>query len=358
MSDRTKAYIDINALHHNINQIKKIAPHSRILAMVKSNAYGHGLVAIAKILQEVDGFGVACLDEALKLRAEGVTAPCIVMSGVYNEKDLQQVANNDITIVIHDFSQIELLKNASINQPLNVWLEIDTGMHRLGFLPDMFKKAYTELLSTQKVKLPLTIMTHLADGDDIHKATTQQQAALFKKLTQDIKCSRSIANSAGILAWPDTLADWNRPGIMLYGISPMLDKNGSDHGLIPVLTLKSKIFAIHEIKRGDAIGYGGTWVCPEDMRIATVAVGYGDGYPRHAKNGTPTLINNKICKLVGRVSMDLITVDLANCPEAKIGDDVTLWGNGLAAETVAKYSDTIAYELMCNLSQRVVFEYR
>lgn len=358
MSDRTKAYIDIQALNHNLNNVKKISPRSRVLAMVKSNAYGHGLAAIGKILTGADGFGVACLDEALKLREEGVLAPIVIMSGVYTESDLHQAVKHNFHIVIHDYFQIELLKKIELQKSLTVWLKLDSGMHRLGFSPEDFLKAFHYLVTSNKVNQPIVVMTHLADADDIQKKTTEQQLDLFNQYTHNLVCQKSIANSAGIIAWPSSIAHWNRPGIMLYGISPMLNKVGRDHELLPVMTLVSKIAAIHDFKRGDSIGYGGSFTCPEDMRVGVVAIGYGDGYPRHAKNGTPTLIKNTICPLIGRVSMDLITVDLRPCQDAKIGDDVVLWGNDLPAEIVAKYADTIAYELICNVSQRVVFMYR
>jgi alanine racemase len=358
MTARTQAYINIRALHLNLNTIRKLAPKSKILAMVKGNAYGHGLVAIGKALTEIDAFGVACLSEAIKLRDAGIKVPIVIMSGVFTEVDLHQVVMHDLQIVVHDISQIKLLEATNINQPIHVWLKIDTGMHRLGFLPDDFLNAYSLLEKNPQVRKPIVVMTHLANADNTQKRTTLDQLALFHRYTANLNCPKSAANSAGILAWPDSVQDWNRPGIMLYGVSPILNKTGALHNLLPVMTLKSKLIAIHHLKKGDAIGYGGCWLCPENMPVGVVAIGYGDGYPRHAKNGTPTLIKDVICPLVGRVSMDLITIDLRACPYAKIGDDVTLWGDGLPAELVAKCADTIAYELLCNVSQRVVFIYQ
>lgn len=358
MKDRAKAIIDTHALRHNLTVVKQKAPQSHVLAMVKANAYGHGLVAVSQILNEVHALGVACLDEAIKLREAGIDKAIVVMAGIYSLEELHLMAHYQLQIVIHDEFQIHLLRSAVLEQPISVWLEVDTGMHRLGFLPDRFDNAYELLTSCPNVKLPIILMTHLAEADDIQRTTTLKQLRLFQQHSAKMPGPRSIANSAGILAWPQSIADWNRPGIMLYGISPLLQKKGEDHGLKPVMTLTSKIAAIHNFQPGDAIGYGGTWICPEPMRVATIAIGYGDGYPRHAKNGTPVLINSQLCPLVGRVSMDLIMVDLRPCPSAKWGDEVILWGKGLPAEIIASYAETIAYELVCHVSSRVVFVYQ
>jgi alanine racemase len=358
VSERTIAFIDSDALHNNLAVIKRIAPSSRVLAMVKANAYGHGLIPIGNILKNVDGFGVACLDEAIKLRESGISQPIVIMSGSFTKKDLILVQNFDLQIVVYNWIQIKLLESTTLNRPLFVWLMLDTGMHRLGFPPEECLKAYYYLANSPKINKPIVLMTHLANADNRLNPMTTDQIDSFLQFSDSLPCLKSIANSAGILAWPSAIADWNRPGIMLYGISPLIGNSGNDHGLIPVMTLMSKIIAIHELRQGDAIGYGSTWVCPENMRVGVVAIGYGDGYPRHARNGTPTLIKNSICPLVGRVSMDLITVDLRSCKEAEVGDDVILWGNGLPAEIVANYADTIAYELICHVTQRVVFVYR
>lgn len=357
MSDRVQARIDINALHHNLERVRAFAPGSKVLAMVKGNAYGHGLVSIGKILSQVDGLGVACLEEAIKLREGGVNTAIVLMSGVYSHSDLQLVDLYGLQIVVHDPFQLQLLQSAQLSRPVAVWLKIDTGMHRLGFPPDAFNNAYKTLTSCSNIAKPINILTHLADADDLEKDSTLHQMDVFNHYTTAISCPKSIANSAGIISWPQTVAQWNRPGIMLYGLSPMRNKIGDDHGLKAVMTLRSKIIALHDLHKGDAVGYGGTWICPEDMRVGVVAIGYGDGYPRHAKSGCPTLVKGKICPLVGRVSMDLISIDLRNCPQAVIGDIVLLWGNGLPAEIVARYSDTIAYELLCNVARRVRFAY-
>lgn len=359
MRDRAQAFIEIAALQHNLSVVRSIAPSSKILAMVKGNAYGHGLVATGKILANVDGLGVACLDEAIKLREGEINTPIVLMSGVFSREDLRLVDLYNLQMVVHDPFQVKLLQSNSINQPLSIWLKMDTGMHRLGFSPSSFKAAYETIVNHVKIKQPINLMTHLASADDIHCDATLAQLETFSRETHSLNnCSKSIANSAGLMAWPDSVADWNRPGIMLYGISPMLDREGSDYGLQAAMTLKSKIVALHDLRQGDAVGYGGTFICPEEMRVATVAIGYGDGYPRHASGGCPVLIREKYCPLIGRVSMDLITIDVRSCPQAAIGDTVILWGNGLPVETVAKYASTIPYELLCNVARRVAFIYK
>lgn len=358
MSDRAQAIINCEAIQHNLNVIRQIAPNSKILAMVKGNAYGHGLVAIGKILNSIDGLGVACLDEAIKLREGGVNSAIVLMSGIYSTEDLKLVDLYNLQIVVHDALQIKILQSHTVKHPIKTWLKIDTGMHRLGFTPKAFKAAYQELASNNCVNDRLTVMTHLANADNQKQNSfTQEQLNLFHHETNKLQCNLSIANSAALLSWPDAIAQWNRPGIMLYGVSPIVGKTGKDDNLRPAMTLQSKIIALHDLKKGDAIGYGSAWVCPEDMRVAVVGIGYGDGYPRHAKNGCPVMVRDTQCSLVGRVSMDMITIDVRNCPDASIGDAVILWGDDLPVETVAKYADTIAYELLCNVSRRVAYVY-
>lgn len=357
MSERSVAFIDTNALRHNVKQVKTLAPRSAILAMTKSNAYGHGLVEVAKALEEVDGFGVACLDEALKLHDAGIKKPIVLMSGFTDVDDLKCISKYQFQIVIHEMFQIEILEKISLEQPLQAWIKIDTGMHRLGFAPESVAAIHDRLSQNKNLLKPFNLMTHLADADDLNKDTTTHQLALFNKVTSNLPGKKSVANSAGIIGWPATHFDWIRPGIMLYGVSPLLNVSAKELQLQPVMTMTSRIIAIHQTAKGDAIGYGGAWVCPEKMRVGVVAIGYGDGYPRHAKSGTPVLINGIKCPLIGRVSMDMITIDLRPQINAQIGDEVILWGKGLPVETIAACSETIPYELLCNVSQRVHFVY-
>lgn len=350
MSRPTQITIDLDALQHNFRQIKKIAPKSAVLAMVKSNAYGHGLERIALALPQAEGLGVACIEEAMQLRKAGVKNPIVLMEGLFCEDELQMAQAENFTLVIHHAGQVEMLEKT--RHPVSIWLKVDTGMHRLGFQPLDVPQMYDRLMQCAAVKKPIGLMTHFAESDAMDKTLTARQIAIFNSL-KDYPGPRSLSNSGGILAWPEAHGDWVRPGIMLYGASPFGHQQGPDHHLRPVMSLTSSLIAIHNIKKGERVGYGGTWICPEDMRIGVVAIGYGDGYPRHAKNGTPLLVNDERCDLVGRVSMDMLTVDLRTQPQAKIGDPVVLWGNGLPVEQVAEKSDTSCYELLTRITQRV-----
>lgn len=349
----TCARINLDALRHNLERVRALAPESRVIAMVKSNAYGHGLVRVAQALHQADAFGVACLEEGQKLRAAGIETPITLMSGCFTGAELQEAVSFGFDLVVHREDQVAGLEQSPLQTPPRVWLKLDTGMHRLGFPPEQAHHIHRRLSSIAWVQQPIGLMTHLADADDPGKATTSQQLDRFHALVEGLPGPRSIANSAGIVAWPQSHADWVRPGIMLYGVSPVYNKTAETFGLKPVMTLESRLMEIKRLKQGDAVGYGGQWTCPEDMPVGVVAIGYGDGYPRHAKNGTPVLINDCTCPLVGRVSMDMLTVDLRNCTQACIGDRVVLWGAGLPAEQVANFCDTIAYELFCLVTARV-----
>lgn len=362
MSLRPHAFIDLSALQHNIKRVREICGSRQILAMIKANGYGHGLLRAASALNtgKADALGVAVLEEALMLRNNGVCAPIILMSGFHSEHELQLLLQHQITPVIHHFEQINILKKTKNEKPLSAWIKVDTGMHRLGFLPQDFHKAYKQLLELSFINKPIVICTHLADADNCTDfKVTQEQYSLFKELTQPIHEPKSIANSAGVLSLAkEQLFEWVRPGIMLYGVSPFVEKTGEEFGLKPVMTLIAKLIVIKDLQKNDAIGYGGTWRCPENMRVGIAAIGYGDGYPRHAQSGTPVLIDGVECSVVGRVSMDLIAIDLRNQPHARIGSSVVLWGQDLPVERIARCSSTIAYELLCNIKGRVEFSER
>ena len=353
MSRPTTITIDLSALRHNMQQIRRMAPHSSILAMVKSNAYGHGLERIALALSDVDALGVACIEEGMILRRAGITRPIVLMEGLFNASELPKAAEENFTLVIHHESQVAMLEKNKNSSPLSIWLKVDTGMHRLGFEPSKIQKIYQRLENCSAVKKPIGLMTHFAEADCLDSPTTLKQIELFELATKGLAGPRSLANSAGIIAWPLTHREWIRPGIMLYGASPFRGHDGSDYNLQPVMSLSSELIAIHQVEQGACIGYGGTWTCPEAMRLGIVGIGYGDGYPWHAQNGTPMLVNGKRCPLVGRVAMDMIAVDLRTEPNAKIGDPVLLWGKGLPVEVVAEYSNTIPYELLTRITQRV-----
>jgi len=345
--------IDLSALQHNLRQIRQITNGCRVIAMVKSNAYGHGIERVAAALPDADALGVACLEEGLCLRKAGVKNPIILMEGLFDQAELPIAIANNFTLVVHHAEQIAMLEKSTVRSSINIWLKINTGMYRLGFAPAEVKSAWQRLMQCQNINKPIGLMTHFAEADVIDSLATEQQISLFNMTTADLPGPRSLANSAGILAYPIAHTDWVRPGIMLYGASPFAGKHGADYGLQPVMSLTSQLIAIHDVVRGAKIGYGGTWTAAEDMRVGVIAMGYGDGYPRHAPNGTPILVNNKICPLVGRVSMDMLAVDLTLQPNAVLHDPVTLWGAGLPVEMIAESSQTTCYELLTRMMQRV-----
>ena len=354
MARPTRAFIDLTALRHNLQQVKTCAPKSRIMAVIKANAYGHGAVRVANTLEAfVDAFAVCDIEEALVLREEGILKPIVLLEGFFQPQELPVIVNQDLQIVIHSPKQFEHLVRAKLSKPVDVWLKVDTGMHRLGFAPTEIDPIYKLLKQKAPVAQPIRFMSHLYCADDCKNTITDQQTQIFTTLTNTIKTEASLANSAGILGWPHTHADWVRPGIMLYGVSPFINSIGEQENLQPVMQLKSALISVKRCHKGDSIGYGASWRCPQSMPIGVVAIGYADGYPRHAPSGTPVLVNGKRVPLVGRVSMDMITVDLRTQPNARVGDPVDLWGKNLPIEEIASLAGTIAYELLCNVSWRV-----
>lgn len=348
----TKIELDISALQHNFKRVRQLAPGKKILAMLKANAYGHGAIKIAHGLSEADAFGVACVNEAIHLRENGISQPIVLMQGLNHSDDLSIINSYQLQMVLHDWSQLEILEQHQLTQPLVIWIKLDTGMHRLGFPLESLSDIISRLQKIKNIAQPLRFMTHFASPEQLDNSLTLQQYQQFISATENISGIRSLANSAAIIAWPQTQCDWIRPGIMLYGVSPFQNKIGSDHDLIPVMNWTSQLMVVHPLKKGDAIGYNGTWVCPENMPVGIVAVGYGDGYPRQAKNGTPILVNNKRVSLIGRVSMDMLAVDLRSQPQAKIGDPVLLWGKDLPVEEIARSVDMSPYQLLCGVRER------
>lgn len=349
--------IDCSALRHNLQRVYEAAPGAKVVAVIKANAYGHGLIRVAKVLQQagVQAFAVARLNEALQLREAGIQQPIISLEGFLNSAELNELARHDVQVVVHHISHVELLEQQQLHKPVSVWLKIDSGMHRLGVPAQRVTELWQRLTQCGSVK-ELRLMTHLASADVRNSEQTQQQLKLFSEITNGMMAEVSIANSAGILGWTQSHGQWVRPGLMLYGASPFINGRGEHEGLRPVMTFTSHLIAVNQFKKGDAIGYGASWYCPEDMAVGVVACGYGDGYPRHAKAGTPVLLNDRRLPLVGRVSMDTLCVDLRTAPMAKIGDAVTLWGKGLPVEEVAECAATIPYELLCAVAGRVVVE--
>lgn len=325
------------------------------MAIVKTDAYGHGIARVARALAGTDAFGVACLEEARQLRAHGITRPVILLEGAYAASELAEIVQLDLDVVVHEPTQVEMLESARPDQPIKVWLKVDSGMHRLGILPAEFPGIWRRLQECRVVAQPLRLMTHLATASDRTHPMTHAQLEVFQRLCGRLPVEKSIANSAGITAFPESHAAWVRPGLMLYGVSPMSDGDATDEGLIPVMTLQSRLIAIKGLRAGDPVGYGATWHCPEDMPVGVVAAGYGDGYPRHAPSGTPVLVNGRRVPLIGRASMDMLIVDLRTQPGAMVGDPVVLWGAGLPVEEIARHADTIPYELLCGVHKRLQF---
>ncbi len=349
-------FIDTAALRHNLVQVKRCAPNAKIMAVVKANAYGHGSVLVAKTLEsQVDGFAVSCLEEAIILREAGIKIPILLLEGFFDVQELSQIVYYKCDIVLHNDEQLQQLKHASLTQAIKVWLKINTGMHRLGISPTEFKEFWQELCINSNVKQPPCLITHFACADEINRSETFEQLKLFQRTTASYAqlTESSLANSAAILQWADTHYEWVRPGIMLYGISPLKDCYGNQHNLQAVMTLNSRLISVRHYPAGAYVGYGATYRCPEAMPVGVVAMGYGDGYPRHVPNGTPVLVNQQRVDLIGRVSMDMLTVDLRQQPNAKIGDPVELWGKNLAVEEIAECAGTLAYELLCNVNERV-----
>ena len=358
MTYAARATIDLGALRHNLARFREVAPGTRALAVIKANGYGHDVVRVAKALDDADGFGVACLDEAMLLRQAGVRKPILLLQGFLDKEELAEVGRHGLDIVVHHAAQIDALEKATLRVPVRVWLKVDTGMHRLGLPPEAVAEAWRRLRACPSVAEPLRLMSHFATADDREDSGTSDQLEQFLNATAPFNAERSIANSGGILGWPACHLEWSRPGVGLYGLSPFNDSIGADHGLKPVMTLTSRLVAVNKVKAGEGVGYGRGWVAARDSLIGVAAVGYGDGYPRHAAPGTPVLVNGQRAPLVGRVSMDMICVDLRDCPDAGMGDPVVLWGAGLPVEEIATRADTIGYELLCRVTQRVTLEYQ
>lgn len=346
--------IDSQALLHNLQQVKNYAPHAKVLAMVKADAYGHGALLIAQTLApHVDALGVAFLAEALALRQAGITCPIAILEGIFSVQELEQALAAQCYLVVHQQQQVDLLTNYQGTDQTQIWLKVDSGMHRLGFAPECVISAYQQLSSLHCVE-KIILTSHFACADDLNSPKTPQQLAILEQLYQQLPqtLSRSFANSAAILAWPDTHHQWVRPGIMLYGSSPFAHQTANQLNLRAVMTLKTKVIALRTIASDETVGYGSTWQATRQTRLAVIAIGYGDGYPRHIQANTPVLINDQRCFIVGRVSMDMITVDVTE-RDVNLGDEVILWGQDLSADEIASYAQTISYELFCQTTPRV-----
>lgn len=352
MSRNTVARIDLAALRHNLGVVRRLAPSSRVAAVVKADAYGHGIARISRALEGADLLAVATVGEVRAVRDAGWTGRLLLLEGFSGADEFDEVRSLDAETVLHHAAQVELLEQRGGANGQRLWLKLDTGMHRLGF-PARDVAALRERVAALGHGGEPVLMTHFACADDASHPLTTAQVACFEDLTRGLPGPRSLANSAAVLNFPATHGDYVRPGIMLYGASPLPGKTGADHGLRPVMTLSCRLLAINHCQAGDTLGYGAAWACPEDMRVGVAGIGYGDGYPRSAANGTPVLVNGRRAQLVGRVSMDLLTIDLRGHDDAKVGDDVVLWGEGLPVEEVAASAGAIPYELSCGVTRRV-----
>jgi alanine racemase len=330
---------------------RRHAGDAKVWAVVKANAYGHGVERAARALADADGFAVLDFQEAARLRVAGVAKPILLLEGFFKAVDLGALAKHRLTPVIHNPEQVELLKHAKLEAEIDVYLKVNSGMNRLGFGVEGLRPAYNTLRMHPQVKT-ITMMTHFADADG--PGGVEAQLGWFNEMVKPFEAQRrSIANSAALLRFPEARGDWVRPGIILYGCSPFADQTAEQLGLKPVMTLTSEIIAIQNLQAGERVGYGFGYEAAGDMKIAVVACGYADGYPRHASTGTPVLVNGKRARSVGRVSMDMITVDVSDIPEAYIGTPVTLWGEGLSADEVGAAAGTLSYELLCKVTARV-----
>jgi alanine racemase len=349
MSRPIQARIDLHALEHNL-RVARRATGARIMAVIKAEGYGHGLMRVAKALAAADGFALLDLRDALRLREAGFRQKILLLEGAFDAEDMALAAGHELACVVHSDWQLALLDACPRRGALDVWLKVNTGMNRLGFAPQRAGQVM-EVLRRHSAVREITLMTHFANADEARGIA--EPLALFNGIAANHRCARSLANSAALLRYPEAHGDWVRPGIMLYGASPFVDTSAQQLGLKPVMTLTSRIIAVQELRAGDEVGYGALFRADRAMRIGIVACGYADGYPRSAPTGTPVLVDGQRTRTLGRVSMDMLFVDLADLPRSGVGGQVVLWGEGMPVEEVARAAGTISYELTCALTARV-----
>ena len=351
------ASINLEAIKRNYLYAKSLAPNSQAIAIVKANAYGHGAVEVAIHLEDtVDAFGVACTEEAIELREAGLEKkPILLLEGMFEQSELELLEKYQLLPVIGSKFQLQWILNAKLKNPTKVFVKYDSGMSRLGFHRDEFKQALKALEASKNIS-DIVLMTHFSKADEPYDISTQNQIDNFNRITKETGHPSSIANSAGIVAWRNSHKQYNRPGIMLYGSSPFTEARYQKN-LMPAMTLSSVLISIKGFKKGQGIGYGSRFICKQDTQIGVVAVGYADGYSRHAKDGTPVFINNTRSRIVGRVSMDMTTIDLTDVPNPKIGDRVEMFGENIGINEVAEFSNTISYEILTKITKRVYKNY-
>jgi alanine racemase len=352
MSRNTIARIDLAAIQHNLKEVRRLAPRSEVAAVVKADAYGHGLDRVCAAMKNADILAVATVDEGRRCRESGWMGRLLLLEGPSNAPEFEEMVSLNAEMVVHHETQLQLLRQRRDQVRSALWLKIDSGMHRLGFAPSEAVKVHAELESLRS-DTPTVLMSHFACADEPQNPMTKQQIQKFDACVEGISGPVSLANSAAVLNFVDSHRNYIRPGIMLYGVSPSPRNTALDLRLRCAMTLHCDLIAINHCKAGDVVGYGAAYTCPGNMRIGVAAIGYGDGYPRHARNGTPVLLNGRRAKLVGHVSMDMITVDLRQHEDAKVGDQLTLWGEGLPVEEVAAWCDAIPYQLICGVTARV-----
>jgi alanine racemase len=351
-----RALIDLGALRHNYRLARALSG-ARALAVIKADAYGHGALRCAQALQgETDGYAVAMLEEALQLREAGVRGPILLLEGFFEATELELIESHDLWCVIHSHWQLEALERTHLTRPLRIWLKLDSGMHRVGFHPHEYAGTYRRLQASGKVER-IVLMSHFARADEPDCPRTREQLDAFQAAREGLSAEISLCNSPALLAWPEVPSDWVRPGIMLYGATPFEAPQANAERLRPVMTLESKVIAVRELPAGEPVGYGARFVAERPTRVGVVAMGYADGYPRHAPTGTPVSIDGRPSRLIGRVSMDMLTVDLTDLPAAGLGSRVEFWGGEVSASVVAQHAGTIPYQLFCNL-KRVPLIYR
>lgn len=340
-------------MQHNLAVAKALAPDSKVWAVVKANAYGHGLARGMSAFAAADGLALIEVDAAVRLREMGWKKPVLLLEGFFTATDLPICAEHGINVAVHSNEQIDMIEKARLASPIDVHLKMNSGMNRLGFRPDVYHAAHARLSAISTVR-NITLMTHFANADDALNAELplSEQLGRFCRAAEGLSCERSVSNSAAVLYHPEVRSDWVRPGIMLYGATPG-GKTAAECGLKPAMSLESEIIGIQRLARGEAVGYGSRFIADKPMTVGVVACGYADGYPRHAPNGTPIMVEGLKTRLVGRVSMDMITVDLTEIPDARLGSKVELWGNALPIDEVANAAGTLGYELMCALAPRV-----
>ena len=347
MTRPARVIVDTSALRFNLSQVRRHAPHAKVMAIVKADGYGHGVQRVGKALADADAFGVASIEEAIKLRDGGVDKPIVLLEGPFETRELALLNQYRLETVVHTDEQLAMIVAQKCFVPL--WIKLDSGMHRLGFQPTELPRILDRLGSHRAT---IRCMTHLANAHDRHDTNTKEQLQKFATALGNFHGETSIANSAGIMGWPASQSAWVRPGIMLYGVSPFREQIGSELGLRAAMTLKSALIAVRKIHAGESVGYGRGFVSEHEMCVGVIAFGYGDGYPRAAGTDTPILVKGQQTRVIGEASMDMLTVDLSEIDNPQVGDEVTLWGPELPVERIAKSANTIPYELLCRVRMR------